>query len=79
MVKKILGVSMLGAALALTAGCATTQSVDEVRTMAQEAKKAAADAQSTASAAMKSAQQANSCCSDTNAKIDRMFQKSMHK
>ena len=79
MVKKILGVSMLGAALALTAGCATTQSVDEVRTMAQEAKKAAADAQSTASAAMKSAQQANSCCSDTNAKIDRMFQKSMRK
>jgi|OpeIllAssembly_1097287.scaffolds.fasta_scaffold211248_2 uncharacterized lipoprotein YajG len=79
MVKKLVSVSMLAVALGLTAGCATTQSVDEVRAMAQSAQKAAADAQSTASAAMKSAQQANTCCSDTNAKIDRMFQKSMHK
>ena len=61
MVKKLVSVSMLAVALGLTAGCATTQSVDEVRAMAQ------------------SAQQANTCCSDTNAKIDRMFQKSMHK
>ena len=63
----------------MLAGCATTSSVDEVRTIAQEAKKAALDAQSSASNAAKAAQQSQACCNDTNAKLDRMFKKSMYK
>lgn len=70
---------MLAVAVGLTAGCATTSSVDEVRTIAQDAKKTAMDAQTSASNAMKAAQQAQSCCNDTNAKLDRMFKKSMYK
>jgi hypothetical protein len=72
MVKKLVGISMLAAALSLTAGCATTAQVEE-------AKKAAADAQATANKAAADAARANACCNDTNAKIDRMFQKSMRK
>lgn len=79
MMSKLLGASMLAVALGLTAGCATTSSVDEVRTIAQDAKKAALDAQSSASNASKAAQQAQACCNDTNAKLDRMFKKSMYK
>ena len=79
MMSKLLGASMLAVALGLTAGCATTSSVDEVRTIAQEAKKAALDAQSSASNAAKAAQQSQACCNDTNAKLDRMFKKSMDK
>jgi len=72
MVKKLIGVGMLGLALSLTAGCATTAQVEEAKAMAQDAKKAAADAQA-------SAAKANACCNETNAKIDRMFEKSMRK
>ena len=67
MMSILLGASMLAVALGLTAGCATTSSVDEVRTIAQEAKKAALDAQSSASNAAKAAQQSQACCNDTNA------------
>jgi hypothetical protein len=70
-VVKLLGVSMVGLA-ALVSGCATTAQLEEVRVTANEAKKAAADAQATANRAV-------ACCNDTNAKIDRMFQKSMRK
>ncbi len=67
-------------------GCATTQEYDDVRAMAEqasrsaaEAKEAARRAQSTADAAMKAATDAKSCCTNTNEKIDRMFKKSMYK
>ena len=57
------------AAAAMTAlllsGCVTTAELNEVRAIAEEA--------------LQKAEQANSCCVDTNEKIDRMFKKSMYK
>jgi hypothetical protein len=76
---KLLGVSMLAVSLGLTAGCATTSQVEEAMAAAQEAKRAAADAQATANKAASDAAKANACCNDTNAKLDRMFKKSMYK
>mgnify|MGYP001184552237 CR=1 FL=1 len=76
--------------LALASGCATKGYVD---TQVGEAKRAAENAQATASAASAKADQAAAqaaaakqaadrsmqCCLETNEKIDRMFQRSMQK
>jgi uncharacterized protein HemX len=79
MSKKMMGAAFVALAMGLTAGCATTGQVEEAKTMASEAKQAAMDAQAAAARAQKSADQANACCQDTNAKLDRMFKKSMYK
>lgn len=97
MVKKIssrvLTASAVAMALGLSAGCASTTKIDEVRTMAEEAARTATQAteraavaerkaeqaQSTADAAMRQAQEAERCCEETNEKMDRMFKKSMTK
>ncbi len=52
-------------ALGLAAGCATTADLERVEKIAKEAKA--------------SADQANKCCQETNAKLDQMFKKSMKK
>ena len=49
------------------------------RSAADSAATAAAKAQSTADAAQSAAAEANTCCTDTQTKIDRMFKKSMYK
>lgn len=83
-------VAVLGLALAMTTGCATKGYVDQ---RVGEATKAAESAQATASSAAAKADQAAAmaaaakqaadksmqCCLETNEKIDRMFQRAMHK
>ncbi len=80
-----LAVSLV-AALALTAGCASTQQVEELTKRVEAAEAAAAAAQSTADEAMAEARSAKGiaedaaqCCVDTNAKIDRLFYRSQMK
>jgi murein lipoprotein len=84
--KKLAIAAGVAAVASMGVGCATTSELEQVRTMAQDAKTAAANAQSTAdkasadaAAAMSKADEANTCCQNTNEKIDRMFKKSMYK
>ncbi len=84
--QKRLAASLLLAALATTAGCATTSDLDELRAEVQRvnstAERAAADAASAkqdAAAARTAAEQAQSEAAETNEKLDRMFKKSMYK
>lgn len=77
---------LLLAALATTAGCATTSDLDELRAEVQKAnataERAAADAASAkqdAAAARTAAEQAQQEAAETNEKLDRMFKKSMYK
>lgn len=83
----------LAAVLGLAAGCATTEQIDEVRAIANNAlsearaaASAANNAQNVASEAAYAAQQAQAaaeaaqrCCDANTDKIDRMFQKAMTK
>lgn len=75
------------------AGCASNSSVDEVRAMAEEAQRAAAEAKSAAAAAQRTADAANKAAvnaqstadaaqtsaNEANEKIDRAFKKAMQK
>ena len=85
-VKKGSRATLLIAALVVTAGCATTGDVDELRAEVQRvnatAERAAADAASAkqdAAAARAAAEQAQVEAAETNEKLDRMFKKSMYK
>lgn len=84
--KSLIKVSVLAVALAVTAGCATQASIDDLatrvgslETSVDSANSAAAAAQSSADAAGRSAQQSQDCCDATNEKIDRMFEQSQSK
>ena len=77
---------LLIAILTITAGCATTGDVDELRADLKRAnaaaERAAADAASAkqdAAAARAAAEQAQAEAAETNEKLDRMFKKSMYK
>ncbi len=79
-------VGLLLASLAVTAGCASTGDVDELRAELERAnaaaERAAADAASArqdAAAARAAAEQAQAEAAQTNEKLDRMFKKSMYK
>ena len=65
--------------LALSTGCATTQQIEEIRSMAQDAKQTAVQADQRAASAERKADEALRCCKETKEKIDRMFEKSMRK
>jgi len=81
------------AATMLLGGCATTKEVEQLRSDVQQASQSAADAKSTADAAMKeaaaaraaaeraeqAAMDAKAAAEATDAKIDNMFKKSMQK
>jgi hypothetical protein len=67
-------------------GCASTSQLDEVRTIAEEAKAsaaaantAAAAAQGTADQALMAAKAAQASADEANEKIDRSFKKAMEK
>ncbi len=91
--RNVVTTSAVVMALGLSAGCASTQRIDEVRAAAEDAQRAATqageraavaerkadEAKSAADAAMRKAQEAERCCEETNEKIDRMFKKSMSK
>lgn len=74
------------AALAASAGCATTGDLDSLRAevdkanaTAQQAAADAASARQDAAAAKTAAEAARDTARDTNEKLDRMFKKSMYK
>jgi murein lipoprotein len=78
--------ALLIASLAMTAGCASTGDVDELRAELARAnaaaERAAADAASArqdAAAARAAAEKAQAEAAETNEKLDRMFKKSMYK
>jgi murein lipoprotein len=85
-VRNVTRAGLLMAALAITAGCASTGDVDELRAELERAnaaaERAAADAASArqdAAAARAAAEQAQAEAVKTNEKLDRMFKKSMYK
>ncbi|MFN2334354.1 MAG: hypothetical protein ABR550_08020 [Wenzhouxiangellaceae bacterium] len=79
---------IVGAALALSAGCVTTQQLEEVRAEAADAKRSAEQAQQMVEQARGSMQQAmeaaraaqaaadasQNCCTDLERKLDRALQ-----
>ena len=85
--------SILAFALVLLSGCATTEQIAEIRSMAESAQSTANNASSqasralaTANEALDTARQAQStansavdCCNANSSKIDRMFEKAMMK
>jgi murein lipoprotein len=79
-------VSALTFMAALSGGCATSGSLDEVRQEAQVAQRTANEANQTAQTALATAQEAQSLAADANARsmsteesINRMFRRSMYK
>jgi len=85
--------AVLVAAIVLSAGCASTTEMDQLRSMIEQAQstadegvRRAAGAQATADAALQKANEANrsaaqalACCEANSEKIDRMFKKAMQK
>lgn len=78
--------SALACVAALSGGCATSGSLEEVRQEAQAAQRAANEAKQTAQTALATAQEAQSLAADANARsmsteesINRMFRRSMYK
>jgi hypothetical protein len=83
----------IAAVLAMAGGCATTEQLNEVKTMASNAQSAAAAAQSRADAAMAaansamdaaraaqaSADAAQSCCNDQKSRLDKIVEDMMKK
>lgn len=86
-------VTVLAMALAVASGCATTQQINEVRSIAESAQSTANNAASQASSALSTANQAmdaarnaanaakaaQDCCNANTAKIDRAFEQMMKK
>ena len=93
MKRTLLRASILALALGLVAGCATTEQLAEVRSIAEAAKSSAdsagqrADsAAATASQAIEAANRAEStaqsaldCCNQNTSRLDKMFEKAMKK
>ena len=93
MKRTLIKTSILAFALVLLSGCATTEQIAEIRSMAESAQSTANNASSqasralaTANEALDAARQAQStansamdCCNANSSKIDRMFEKAMRK
>lgn len=91
--KTAIKVSTLAMALALAGGCATTEQINEIRSIAEEARATANSASSSANSALSTANEAldaarraqaaadsaTECCNANTSKIDRMFEKAMKK
>lgn len=75
----LLGVPAIVVILAVSAGCASTKDLDEVRAMAEEAQQTANEAKAMAADASASADEANRRTMETDQKIDEMFRKTMQK
>lgn len=78
-VSKLLGIPALMVILAVSAGCASTKDLKEVRAMAEEAQQTANEAKAMAADASASADEANRRTMETDQKIDEMFRKTMEK
>lgn len=93
MTSSMLKAGVVAAVLAMAGGCATTEQLTEVRTMASNAQSAAAAAQSRADAAMaaansameaaraaqSSADAAQACCNDQKSRLDKIVEDMMKK
>jgi murein lipoprotein len=89
----MLKAGVVAAVLAMAGGCATTEQLAEVKTIANNAGSAAAAAQSRADAAMaaansaaeaaraaqSSADAAQSCCNDQKSRLDKLVEDMMKK
>lgn len=89
----VLKASILASAIVLLSGCATTEEIAQIRSLAESAQSAANSAQSTAGnalgvanqaldaarAAQSSADAAAACCNENSSRLDRMFEKAMQK
>jgi hypothetical protein len=86
-------VAILAMALALAGGCASTEQIDEIRSIANSAQSTANNAASQASSALSTANQAldaaraaqnaanaaQACCDANSSRIDRAFEQAMQK
>lgn len=84
--KTTLKLSAAAASLAVLAGCASQSSLEEVRTIAedaqaeaQQANATAQEAQNTANQAQRDAQAAMQMAQENREEMDRMFERSMEK
>jgi murein lipoprotein len=75
----LIGTPALLVMLAVSAGCASTKQLDEVRAMAEEAQQTANEAKAMAADASARADEANQRTMETDQKIDEMFRKTMQK
>ncbi|MBI1733263.1 MAG: hypothetical protein HYR49_10935 [Gammaproteobacteria bacterium] len=89
----LLKAGVMAGMLAMAGGCATTEQLAEIKTMASNAQSAAAAAQSRADAAMAaansameaaraaqaSANAAQACCNDQKSRLDRIVEDMMKK
>lgn len=92
-IARLMTVALVAAFIAVGAGCASQTEVDEIRSMAREAKGAAdraertakraesraTEAQRQAEQALSAANAAQACCTANTEKLNRMFKKSMSK
>jgi outer membrane murein-binding lipoprotein Lpp len=92
-VARLMTVTLVAMFIGLSAGCASNTEIEEIRSMAREAKGAAdraertakraesraTEAQRQAEQAMTAANAAQACCTANTEKLDRMFKKSMSK
>ncbi len=93
MKKTLIRASILALAVGVLGGCATTDQINEIKSMAESAQAAANSASERASNALSvanqaldaahkaqdSAQSALDCCNQNSSKLDRMFEKAMQK
>lgn len=93
MKKTLIKASILALAVGVAGGCATTEQIEEIKSMASSAQSAANTAQqradnavSVANQAMDAARAAQSaadaamaCCNDNTSRLDKMFEKAMQK
>jgi hypothetical protein len=84
--KPLMKIAVLIVAAGLSAGCASTSALEEVRAEARQAQATANDAKSAADAALASANEARSmasqamaCCQANTERLDRVFRRSMYK
>jgi sensor c-di-GMP phosphodiesterase-like protein len=89
----LIKVAFLAMALVLAGGCATTEQIDEIRSIANSAQSTANNAASQASSALSAANRAldaaraaqtaanaaQACCDANTSRIDRAFEQSMQK
>lgn len=93
MKKPLLRASILALAVGIAGGCATTEQIAEIKSMAEKAQASANSAQqradsaaATASEALDAArraeaaaQAAQDCCNQNSSRLDKMFEKAMQK
>ena len=93
MKRTLIRASLLALVVGAAGGCATTEQINEIRSMAERAQSTATSAQQRADnalsvanqaldaarAAQSAAEGAQDCCNENRSRLDRMFEKAMAK